>query len=530
MSRILLPPLFRDGVYPSFAESGNVDRTNDGDQEQLRAQLLDAEHTSEIFSASSTTVADAVGMMPTPDEVAHRFQHGQSYKIYDDMQRQVLFYGALIEGRISLLMSLPMTWLPGKKGDAAAELARDQVQSAWENIDDREIARYALSRQMIETGFSGGELVWDVHTRGAARDLIAPIAIIDRPKNWFWFDWLNRPFFRPEFYSGQGGPISDYKVMWGRFGSMHTRYGAGVGQKCYPAVYAINTLNRLGLEALERSGYAPAVIVYPKDWNREKKNDLEYSVWRTWKNFISIPGDVVKPEITFPSKDQTTAGTNAEGHLNMVSKFEYWLSMYVWGSMLTSGNISQGSYARDEVHDTIRLERTASQDAPAEEAMINRGFVRPIMLANNGSLDESLWPRAAIDAKPGADVKLLLEIADAADKIGFPVSRAWFKDTFNIPPALTVDDKLTAPQPAQPFGQGGNPFAQAQQQGNVVDAAKRLMTEQAVICVSDEEGRVLRFASHEAVLTENRGAVRAAELQSGDTLVVTRRMLRARAA
>lgn len=502
----------------------------------LRSQLLNREHTNEIYGARTSTMADAIGMMPTPDAVASRFAMGKGYRIYEEMQRNVLFYGALMRGRIDLMMSLKQVWIAGQKGNTESEAAKEAVQSAWENIDERHTAMHGLAGG-IETGFAPAENIFDVHTRGKAKGLIAPVAIIDRPVNWFRFDWLGNPYFRPEHYMGQGGPVSDYKVSFLRYGSLHTKYGRGEGQDCYQAVYAINTINRFGLDAFERFGYPIAVIVYPRDWTKEQKAELEFSIWRTYKNYLSYPGDVTKPEISFPAQEKVSTGAFGDAHRQIIEQFCYWLSMRLWGSMLSVASSAKGSFARDQVHDAIRLEKAAG-DASAMEACINRGFVKPIMLANYPQLEESLWPRLSIDASPDSDLKALLDIATAADKLGFPVSRAWFSETFSLPVAQDDADTLHAAQPAvlapgqmpphQVLGPNGQPV---NAQYNAIDGAKRNMSEaQAMIAVCDTDGNVLRFATNEMVLTENRGAIRASKLESNDLLVVTRRMLRSQAA
>lgn len=488
--------------------------------EELRAQLLDRTHTSEIFGSASASFGDPSDLMPTPDVVARKFAAGKGYDIYPQMRRNVLKYGALQSTLPDLLFLHRITWLPGKKGDPAAEQAKEEMESAWSNLEDAEVltAMHAVVDDGGECGFAGAENVWGVHARGKARDLIFPVQVINRPVSWFGFDWTNRPIFMPTYRRGRvptNQPFSDYKVSFIRMGSIHTKYGKGTGQDCYPCVYIIDAALKGYLQAAERFSYPLIAATYPQEWaNTKKQTDFEYNLYRTYKNFLSFPGDVDKPELEIVGRGVESGGFTGNAQMKLIELSEGWLSHYLTGGMLTNSNTTGGSFAREKTHAGLPMDKIAPR-ASAAEAFINRGITKPAMLVNHPELDESLWPRAVFDIAPNEDLAALRESVEQGVKMKFPISQTWWSETFKIPAAQAGEPTLV--ESAEPlYG-----FEAAQASGNAANAAARFMSEQdSVICVRDKNGNILRFNPNETVATENRGWVRAATLTSADELVV----------
>jgi hypothetical protein len=448
--------------------------------------------------------------MTPPDEV--RWGAGIQ-QIYDDMASNVLRYGGLTEGLYDIMTSLPMVWLPGMKGDTESEQAAEEMQAAWENIDERGIAMRAWCVG-FERGFSPVENVWGVVTRGVAEDFIAPVALINRPVSWFGFDYLHRPRFKPQYrtWAQDFEVVPDFKVSFLRCGSLHYPGGHGFGQDCYPSVFAIDAAMKGYMQLVERFGFMPVVVTYPNNWRQGggQYASMKRNLQSQWKNVLMMPGEVDRPTYEAVGGDAfNAANASAEGRLKFVQKLEDWLALRVWGTMPTSGNTQTGSFAREQVSDAARLYKAPSY-AACIEATINRGFVRPCMLVNRPNLPETKWPRVAIDASFGSDLDMRLKVYEAAIKWNFKVAATSFAQDFKMQPAKPGDVLLETPKAAPMIGapeESANPEAATE---------PTMFGESGIITLHDSEGRTISMFADSLVYTENRGTIRAAQLQAGD--------------
>lgn len=475
------------------------------ESERLLTRVLSYDFTHEILGPEPPFggVRDDE-IMPTPDDVV---LNNGGHEIYDLMGRNVPLYASLRDGRKDQALGLPMVWLPGVKGDRDSERARDQIEAAFENIDEIDISLRAAC-DAFERGWRPLENIWDVHARGAAAGLISIVAMIDRPNDWFGFDWRNRPRFKRSGNYRNPELIDDFKVSFMRCGSLHTRYGKGYGEDAYPHVYAIDAHMKAIARDAERFGYMPIVVTYPNTWTETSTNyvRLRTAISRQWKNFLLAPGDVDRPTYAWPSTDAAYAGANATGQVRMraIEKSEAWLSSLIQGSQYSSGNQAEGSFARDQVASSDRLWKAPS-DARCIEAMLNRCFVRPTMLVNNPLLEQSKWPRAAIDASFGEDLALMLQIFDQAAKLKIPISHVTWSERFNLPLAQPGEAVLEAPATGILAPPVDDPLAAAAEQ----------FAEPDVITIK-VGAREISMSPDQMVWTENRGMVRAKFLQTGD--------------
>lgn len=502
---------FRGGVVTG----SDVQRERMERAAELRAKFLTPEYTGEILGPDYREMGlRQDDLMPEPDEVIARVGHGDD-AIYDEMAGNVLSYGALVEGRIDVAMSLPLTWLPGVKGNADSEAARDEMDETFTSMHERHVALRGGCKA-FERGFSGLENVFDVSTSGVTKGRVVIAAMIDRPRKLFGFDYLNRPYFRPHGFYRDAMRIDDYKVSFMRTGTLNTKHGMGYGPRCYPTVWAIDKTLRGFMQMTERFGYMPVVITYPNTWTDTKVRIEHARLIGQWKNVLMIPGEVDKLDFEFPATNAAYAAANASGASRMlyVDKLETALSFFVRGSMSTSGSTQEGSYAREEVSDSARLWKAPS-DASALEAMLNRGFVEPLMIANRPELERHMWPRAAIDASFGEDLRLFKELVESGAKMDIPIAAVTWSERTGIPLAQEGDAILSPgiAVPASPL----LPDGLAADETVENDVVKR-MSEPASIVVMRKDGSKARYRPNQRVLT-TKGAKRAALLVSSDVLI-----------
>jgi hypothetical protein len=511
----------RDGNAAGVVRESDSARARMETAARLREVLLDDQHATEQYGWFGATESGNVkpeDLMTPPDEV----RWGSDFdRIANDMESSVLRFGGLVEGLYDVVTSLPEVWLPGVKGDAESEEAAIELQEHWEMNHERDIALRWWCRSFAR-GFSAVEPVWDVDET----NYIYPAALFNRPRSWFGFDYLQRPRFKPEYrtWNQELDVVPEFKVAFARCGSLHTPYGHGFAEDCYPAVWTIDTIMKRDLAMVERYGYLPAVVKYPKKWRagEARYRAMVAGVKAEWKNALFIPADVDDIDVDVLTEG-AYAAANAIGTANMqrVARLEEWLAMRIQGSAYSSSNQEQGSFARDQTADTARLWKAPTY-ASVIEATVNRGFVRPCMMVNRPNLPKKKWPHYAIDASFGEDLQLLLTIFEAGTKMKFPIAAATFAETFKIRQAQPGEAVLESAQPQQllPAQTDQTPPEDASRPVNFSEGT-------SIVTIYDRAGNAVNYFADSLVYTENRGVVRASLLQTDDIPVVSKDQIRA---
>lgn len=505
------------------------------ESQRIRQLVSSQPYIHEIYGPGSQDRddSDSNKLMETPDEVARTWGNGR-YEIYDEMGRNVLPYRTAWDSRIDVLTGLQMVVLPGEKGNKDSEAAAEEIDSHWTNIDERMTAVKELMR-MMELGFSVGENVWDVQARGKSKGQFGIVEIIPRPVSWFGFTPKGAPKFKDGRYLNDPAAVPDYKCTWGRYGSLHSRYGRGGGQDCYPTVWTIDRYLKNHHEAVERAGWIPVLVTYPDDkatWPQGRVDALIRHMKRQWKNVVCVPGEVAEVKVNeLTGHAYSNANATGAERMEVVTMLVSFLRMQVQGMENTSST-GTGSFAKETVVDNAKMYK-APGDAAALEAMLNRCFVRPIMLANRPALDESLWPRFAIDASFGEDIAQLLLVMEAGVKMGVKIETVTFCDRFKIKGAdlennpdaelLTIQQAPTIAIPGAPEPvEAPDPPADA-----IARVARGFGEHGGLIDFALDDGTHAYFDPGQPVYTENRGLVaRAALCQSGDIPLLPAAMVR----
>lgn len=423
--------IFPGGIPTSDATRARMEAAAD-----IKAKLLDAQHTSEMYGPGIEIYEPPVeSPMDNPDELSTRWGNRDIDKVCDDMAGNVLPYGGFVEDRLDVAMSLELTWLPGIKGDAESEDARDEIQAAYEAIPDRYTVERALMR-CAERGFQGAENVFGVHSIGPAKGVVSIVEMYNRPMRYFGFDTKRAPWLLAHGRVLDASRIDEYKVTFSRQGSLHTNYGSGFAQRAYPSVFAVDTILRQHNAAVERWSWMPVIIRHPASWSPIRRAQ-EYSVLKAqWKNILLVPGDVEEATPTIMTEGAiANAASTGTARMELARFYVSALAQFVRGSQSTSG-ADTGSNAKEVAVDTSRMWK-APQDAAARESMWNRGLVEPTMLANRPQMDRTKWPRASVDSSFGEDLALFIEACERGVKMGVPISWVTYSERTGI--ALAQD-------------------------------------------------------------------------------------------
>jgi len=484
--------IFNRGIVP----------TSDAARERadLKRTLLESSYTREIYGPGvDEWDVKPDDLMPDPDEMQSRWGFADD-TVFDDMAGNVLPYGGFVEGRMDVSMSLKLSFLVGVKGDKESEEARDEIEACYNAIPER----FTVEREMCraaERGFMGAENVFGVQSIGPAKGLVTIVEMFNRPRKMFAFDWRNRPWFKPHGRIDTPTRIDDYKVTFSRQGSLHTKYGSGYGQRCYPTVFAIDRMMKQHMAAVERASWMPIIVKHPRKWD-ERRRRAEYAIFKSqWKNVLLVPADVDEATPVPLSDSLATHEYTGNARMELIRELVSALAGFIRGSQLSSGNQQEGSYARDVNADSAQLWK-APTDAAAREAMWNRGLIEPTMLANRPNMDRAKWPRCSVDASFGEDLRLFMELCEQGARNGVRIATVTWSERTGIP--IASDDEpnvLTVPQapsvaPLLPDGMAADEFE------DPTTGAVRRMSEPASIRIRLEDGRVAWMRPSAPVLTD----------------------------
>jgi len=481
---------------------------------ELRERFLSPTYTGEIYGPASVEGWDVKpeDLMTNPDELSSRWGFHDIDKICNDMAGNVLQYGGFVEGRMDVAMSLKLSWLPGMKGDADSEDARDMIERAYEDIPERHTGERETTRS-AERGFMGAECFFDQTADG----IVTISEIRNRPQSYFGFDNLHRPWLRSWGRTNDPVRVDDYKVMFARQGSLHTRYGSGFAQRCYPTVFAIDRLLKQHMAAVERASWIPVVVKHPLTWTRERALKEHATLRQQWKNVLLVPAEVDKVEIVPMVETVNANNSTGAARMAIIDSLVTALALFIRGSQSTSGQ-QLGAYSKEVSLDDQKLWK-APTDAAAREAMWNRGLVEPTMLANLPNLPRAKWPRCSIDSSFGEDLALFLDACERGVKMGVPIAMVTFSERTGIPMA-TVDENGVPAEPIleaertpsiAPLLPDGLPADEVEDP--VTGIVKRL-AEPHSIRVELADGRFAMFRPSQAVWTD-KGVVQAKNLTGG---------------
>lgn len=453
-------------------------------------------------------------LMPAPADV----DWGPNFleKTCEDMRRNVPEWAALLDGATDLVEHLEMSFLPGVAGDAESEFATEACRLAWEAYDERKVFTQIMG-SVHELGFRGAENVYDVMTRGKMVDLIYPAEQIPRPIEYFGFNYAGRAVFKAD--ARRRGDrelpvVPEFKVCFARAGDLHTRYGRGLAEDGYPTVRIIDMNNKEMAKQAERWGYLPMAIKTP--WNRTDPRfiALHAEVSRHWRNFLIMPNAVEADEPVFEvlgTEGNAAASNTIRAILEINRDLVTALSHLVQGSQNTSGTSQVGSLARDQNASSDRMFKAPSR-AAVKEAMVNRGFIAPIIVLNFPTLDRAKWPRCSIDSSFGEDLSLKSDIIEQGVALGAEIEVVTWSEIFSVP-VKNAEGAILSPR-ANPIAAPIDPEQQAIQ----------AFSEQQIEIITRDGQRA--FVPPDWQFATERGAVRAGALQRNDVIVGAPRGLR----
>ena len=192
-----------------------------------------------------------------------------------------------------------------------------------------------------------------------------------------------------------------------------------------------------------------------------------------FKNVVIVEGQVdrVTVEVLTKGSDSTTfIGADQTERVKLLRSS---ISIALLGVDFSSDQ--GGSYARDQVRNEIRFEKTSGPDKDLRDSIVN-GWIEKVIKVNYPDLAPDLWPYALTDAEPTEDLAAWNTAMQAWAEKGFPISIQQIAEKNGGELADPADPKDHLGKPAavapgpQPPSPGANPFADLftprNQQGN----------------------------------------------------------------
>jgi hypothetical protein len=428
-------------------------------------------------------------IIPPSDEVIRDFAPAEGLDFYYRLRRQVPTYSGLAKLRIDAALALPQTIIPGDATDEESVVWASACADAYAMIPDRFFAERQLLFAIMD-GFAVGEYIWGLREltvnyesdagqrRVVPLPMVCPVRLVDhRPVNFHWDRDGNLRYRTPS--SAEGKILDPLSYVVARYGSAQ-EYGIGETRDAYVDIWKLDRLDKFSLEAMERQGYPLVQVTVPELWTEERIRASIHWARETHKNFIVVQnGDTfeVKP-LSSAEASRLIGGEYSE----RVRDLRDSISIALLG--VAFSNSVAGSYARDQVRNELRFEKTAG-DAKVRDG-IAQDWLDKTTAFNKPNMARNKWPRAVTDTTPTEDVQVMLTVFDKAQLMGFPISRAQFSERFGLEPAESEDDVMERTTGAQPFG--GAP------RGGVFDPGGFGASE---ITVLNEAGEAVSFESVE---------------------------------
>lgn len=412
-----------------------------------------------VIVASSAWTGGPYETLPYRDPTILQFGGSEQLGLYRRLRRQLTAVSGPFARRLYRALSLPLTWHPGDAANPDSVDLAEVLDELYARIPDR-ISVDLMQLQCIPDGVAFTEVIYsavdvpivgrrrrqsrDTAVRASASSIEArvetwqaPVNLIDREPGNFRF----RPKGELLFIPGDGvrDPfiVDPRQIIVSRFGSAQ-EYGLGECSDIYIDGYKIDSLDKFGLDAVERSAQQFIAVTVPVDYNDDQIAQQTTWLRANYRNWVVIRGEVEKPETSFPSGMDLAKTFLGPDQIARIRELKDSISRRIDGSTLSQG--SGGSYARDAVGDSVSWER-AVVDGETRSAFWLK-WRDLVMLINAADLPRELWPYPQIDSRTTADVTAFIESAKAAQSMGQPISRAQMAEVASLDIPADDDDTL----------------------------------------------------------------------------------------
>ena len=324
-------------------------RPEDTQKAEQKLQLA-----TEIATREVATFVSGEDYLPNPDKILRA--QGGNIRVYREFVDGHL--DSVKDKRFAAITSRPWT-IDGSKGDA--KKAKMLEEHLW-NLE----TRYTIS-QMLEAlgfGYTVHEIVWDaVNTEMGT--LILPVAIKDRPQEWFKFDDNGQLLFQNKNNTRSLVPDKKFIVTRNR-PTASNPYGEPIYSRCFwPLAFKKGGL-KFWMIFVEKYGMPKAIGKCPPTSTDEEQKKFLKMLSGLVRDGVAVISNTGSVELL----ETKLSGTNP--HSEIVKWADSEMSKAWLGETLTTEQTSSGgTQAMATVHNDVRMDLT-KDDAAMIESSFNQ--------------------------------------------------------------------------------------------------------------------------------------------------------------
>lgn len=405
-------------------------------------------------------------LLLNPDKVLATEGGGSSLALdlYEDLERDDKVFAAL-QTRKNAVSGREWQIEPASEDSADVEIA-EFVKAQFLSLSFGNAIKSLLDAKL--KGFAVAEVLWTVNDDGK----IGIKEIIGRDQRRFAFalDRSLRLLTPQSMVEGEPVPARKFLVL-SSGSKIGNPYGAGLGSRLYWPVWFKKNGVRFWSIFLEKFGSPTAVGKYPPGTAKDQQDALLTAIEAIQQETaVKIPDNMI---IELLEAQRAGSTDSYEKFLNYFDKA---ISIVILGQTLTTDVGNSGSRALGDVHNEVRLD-LVKDDADEVAECLNTQLIPWMVdfnfprrgLSNQPPTGPGAYPKFWIRTEPEQDLKALSERDDRLVRLGLPVGKKYFYDTYNIPEPAADEETITPSLTLPPGGGEGGGASFAQPAGHPLD-------------------------------------------------------------
>jgi len=408
--------------------------------------MADEEKKSQgpITDEIATTLKDLdiftgwLNRLENPDPTLRTESAGKGLKLYDEVDRDP-HAGSVLQTRYLSVIGKEWEVLPADETEQAKTIA-DFVKDALDNCKFTQACQELL--QAILYGFFVAEVMWQTKN-----GQWVPRVIMGKHPRRFSFSMERRLRLLTPHNMIEGEPVPERKFIVFTFGSTDNPYGKGLGQKLWWPVWFKKNGIKFWLIFLEKFGMPTAVGKYPPGTEPSQQSALLDAIDAIQNETgVKIPDTMAIELLEATRSGRVTYETLCDYMDRQVSKA-------VLGQTASTEG-TPGKLGNEEAQENVRQD-ILKADADLLSECLNDTLVRWLVDYNFPGVTD--YPKFWIRTDEEKDLKDLADRDEIlVNKIGLPVGRRYFYETYAVPEPEEGDD-LVVPQRTGRATDGGDP-------------------------------------------------------------------------
>jgi phage gp29-like protein len=394
--------------------------------------------TDEIATAAKDIdiFAGWLNRLENPDPVLRTEASGKGLKLYDEVERDA-HAGSVLQDRTLALVGKEWEIVPGTSARTAGrpasttreERIADFVAEVLQDCNFDQ-ARGELLKAILY-GFYAAEIMWRLD-KGAVR--------IDRilgkhPRRFSFTVDRELRLLTPQNLM-EGEHVPDRKFIIFTYGESDNPYGKGLGQKIWWPVWFKKNGIKFWMVFLEKYGMPTALGKYPPGTDKEQQDKLLDAIDAIQNETgIKVPNDM---GIELLEASRRSTATYEE----LCDYMDRQISKAVIGQTASTEG-TPGKLGAEKERAEVRQD-IIEADADLLDSCLNQGLIKWIVDYNFPAVTD--YPRIKTHAEPKPDLAGRSEIDERlSSKIGLPMPRRYFYETYNVPEPEEGEEIVEAP-------------------------------------------------------------------------------------